>query len=354
MSEILFHLRIIGFLIGAGFILNALNRKRKRDSYLHPSDCISLISGLGLILISIYPDILNWVTSLINLNTPPYGRLVALLILSQFATAPLIISLFKSSEKTKGQLDLLTRALVFKSISSKDLESRKGGIHVVIPVLNEHENLEILLPSLPHTLLGKNCYFTIIDDGSNDGSNALTLPEHVMMINVPFTRGGGAALRLGFDVSKHCEAEVIGTMDGDGQHLPQELARLVEPILNSKADIVIGSRRLGSTEQSRGIRTLGVYLYSGVLSFLTGAKITDSSNGFRAFNLKVLDSVQLRQDQYHTAEFVIDARLKGCQIMEVPVTIKARLHGESKKGVNLLYGIHYLRVIVKTWILRLK
>ena len=88
---------------------------------------------------------------------------------------------------------------------------------------------------------------------------------------------------------------------------------------------------------------------SVIINFFGGTRITDCSNGFRAFRIDSLKRVLLLQDQFHTAELILDAAKKGIRIGEVPVTVKRRLSGESKKGRNLAYGYNFAKTIFKTW-----
>ena len=144
-------------------------------------------------------------------------------------------------------------------------------------------------------------------------------------------------------------ADIVVTMDADGQHDPAEIERLVQPILNDQADFVLGSRLLGAREKDSQVRLVGIYTFNFILRLLTGVKFTDCSNGFRAFRLSELKKITLRQDQFHTTELIIEAVKKGGRITEVPVTVSRRLHGDSKKGRDLSYGYNFARTIVKTW-----
>ena len=91
-------------------------------------------------------------------------------------------------------------------------------------------------------------------------------------------------------------------------------------------------------------------VFFGILvSLLTKAKITDPANGFRAFRVEVTESVPLRQSQYQTSELLIGALARGYRVKEVPVTVRERLAGSSKKGGNVLYGFSFARVVATTW-----
>ncbi len=170
------------------------------------------------------------------------------------------------------------------------------------------------------------------------------------MVSNPINRGGGAALRLGYDIAKAARAKIIVTMDGDGQHLPEEIQNLVEPILNNEADFVIGSRVLGKHERDNIVRWVGIHTFNLIINLLAGTRITDCSNGFRAFRVDSLQKVLLLQDQFHTAELIIDAARKGIRIREVPVTVLRRFSGQSRKGKNWKYGFNFSKTVLKTWL----
>ena len=144
-------------------------------------------------------------------------------------------------------------------------------------------------------------------------------------------------------------SEVVVTMDADGQHLPSEIPGLVAPVFNDEFDIVIGSRLLGTREKDSFIRYIGIHVFNMLIRLLTHVKVTDCSSGFRAFRTSELARVLLRQDQFHTSELIIDAAKKRIRIGEVPVTVKRRLSGESKKGKNWRYGLSFFRTVFKTW-----
>jgi glycosyltransferase involved in cell wall biosynthesis len=138
-------------------------------------------------------------------------------------------------------------------------------------------------------------------------------------------------------------------MDADGQHQPEEIEKLVLPILNDQYDFVIGSRILGKREKDSLLRFIGVLAFGKVVSLLLGEKITDPSSGFRAFRMEAMASINLYEDQYHTSELIIEAVKKGIRIGETPITIFKRKYGKSKKGADSRYGLHFARTIIKTW-----
>jgi hypothetical protein len=126
---------------------------------------------------------------------------------------------------------------------------------------------------------------------------------------------------------------------------------MVQPLLDDTADFVIASRRLGEDRTTDRFRRTGVVLYASLLNRITGQRLTDSSNGYRAFRIEVLEDIVpfLRQDQYQTSEVVITAASRGWRIGEQPTMWHPRASGTSKKGGNLVFGVQYARVIGTTW-----
>jgi hypothetical protein len=97
------------------------------------------------------------------------------------------------------------------------------------------------------------------------------------------------------------------------------------------------------------VRWLGIHVFNALIRLLTPVRVTDCSNGFRALRASELRRVLLRQDQFHTAELLIDAARKGIRLGDVPVTVRRRASGESKKGRDLRYGFSFARTVLKTW-----
>ena len=139
------------------------------------------------------------------------------------------------------------------------------------------------------------------------------------------------------------------TVDADGQNDPSEIPELLEPVVSGEADFVIASRRLGTDETSDGVRRAGVVVFASVINSITGQRLTDTSNGFRALRIEVLEDVVLEQDQYQTAELIISAAAHKWRLGERPTVWHPRTSGESKKGHNVFFALQYARVVLRTW-----
>jgi hypothetical protein len=157
------------------------------------------------------------------------------------------------------------------------------------------------------------------------------------------------ALRAGYRIAWEHGARYIATLDADGQWDPADLPAMVRLVAAGNADLVIGSRVLGDTEDTDPFRNLGVRVFSLLARTLTGAQVTDTSSGLRVMTPALLQNVPQIQPQYQTSELLVGAALAGFRIAEVPTVMRPRISGASKKGHNLAYGFRYARVMVGTW-----
>ena len=227
---------------------------------------------------------------------------------------------------------------------------RRPPRSTLFPYTTLFRSLDHILPRIPESINGRLIGVLVVDDCSDDDTRGIVRKNGYSVVSNPFNRGGGAALRLGYDIAMAAGAKYIVTMDADGQHLPEEIEKLTTPLLNDKVDIVIGSRVLGEREKDNVFRWIGIHVFNFIINMLAGTKITDCSSGFRAFRMDALKKVLLLQDQFHTAELIIDAARKGLQIAEAPVTCALRHSGVSKKGNDLSYGINFSKTILKSWL----
>jgi glycosyltransferase involved in cell wall biosynthesis len=305
--------------------------------------------GFAMLLLSLFPGLMNLPAELFSLDMHERGRLLTLLIISVVVLWFLVIYERGKARILSQGFDRLVRSLAVDKFFEAPTHIQADSILVIIPAYNEESNLGHIIPGIPKEILSKRVIPLIVDDGSLDQTQEICASFVVPKARNLINRGGGAALRVGFDIAQRLNISVIVTMDGDGQHQTEEIANLVEPIINDEADLVIGSRLLGQMESYSSLRYWGVVLFGRLVSLLIGQRITDPASGFRAFAPCVLENCVLIQDQYHTAELIIESAKRNLRITECPITIKKRLSGKSKKGKNWKYALLFFRTIVKTW-----
>ena len=222
---------------------------------------------------------------------------------------------------------------------------------VVIAAYNEEPTVAGVLAEIPSAAARLQIETIVVVDGASDATAARAAAAGGLVCDVPVNRGQGAALRLGYWLARARGAQVIATTDADGQYDPAELARVVQPILDGRADFASGSRRLGAELTTDRVRRLGVIVFGALISVLVRHRVTDPACGIRAMRADLTAAVTLEQPQYQASELMISAALNGFRLTEVPITMRDRgAHATgTKKGGNLGYGVRFARAAIHTW-----
>jgi glycosyltransferase involved in cell wall biosynthesis len=248
------------------------------------------------------------------------------------------------------QLADLVRAHALSRVPDEHRKPFTGSeIAIVIAAYNEADAIGPVLDSLPTEVLGHRVTpLVVVDGGTDDTAGVVERAGHTV-VRHETNRGQGDALVTGFALALERGAAFVVTMDADGQHRPEDLPLLLEPVLTGEADYVQGSRYLGRYDDSGGARDAGIRLFTTVINVTSGAGITDCTNGFRAIRGRDLARLRLEEPRFSAAELIMESARQGLRIREVPVHIQSRSHGESKKPRRLGYPIGYLATIVRTW-----
>jgi cellulose synthase/poly-beta-1,6-N-acetylglucosamine synthase-like glycosyltransferase len=305
--------------------------------------------AIALFVVSADPDSIDSFRDTFNLGDFQYGRLLLILIISNILLFSFVIYTNTKVDSLKILIDRTLRISALNDVEGPRSAIPTDGIMVLIPALNEAENLKALLPQIPGNIRGLGVGVLVIDDGSTDNTKDIALEHGCVVVRSPVQRGQGAALRIGYSFLLKENIRVGVTMDADNQHRPNEIEVLVQPVIDRRYDLVIGSRILGTADRDSRTRYLGVIVFSRLVTWLTGVKITDCSSGFRAFVVEKMAQLDLRQDQFQTSEVLITAAKRGLRIGEVPIHIARRRHGESRKGRNFYYGLMFFKTVARTW-----
>jgi cellulose synthase/poly-beta-1,6-N-acetylglucosamine synthase-like glycosyltransferase len=310
---------------------------------------LSMAFALALFVVSVNPDSVDAIRDALAFGEFEYGRIFAILVVSNVVTFFLAIYTTTKIDALKYLVDRSMLAEALETLAKPKDPLPANGIMIIIPALNESDNLRILLPQIPKQICGLPVAVLVVDDGSHDGTKEVALAHDCYVVRLPINRGQGAASRVGYGVLMRENIRIGVTMDADNQHKPRDIEAMVAPIMAQKYDLVIGSRILGSADRESRTRYLGVILFSHLVSWATGVRITDCSSGFKAFNMTKMAHLDLRQDQFQSSEVLITAAKKGLLIGEVPIHIDRRAHGVSRKGHNLTYGLFFLKAVAKSW-----
>jgi Glycosyl transferase family 2 len=338
---------------GAGLVLAALLAGYaiwRRRTLRNADVLILLVIALGLALIA-GTELLDSLLEAFSFKRENGTRIVGVAVLAILVLFLLVVRALSVSSRTVRELSAVLEGLAWEEFRSAGYPERfRDGLGILIPAYNEAENIGEVLERIPPAVCGQPTAVLVVDDGSRDGTDNVARGHAAVVARHVINRGGGAALRTGYRLLSDSGATIVVTLDADGQHLPEEMERLVKPVLDGEVDVAHGSRVLGEAEPNHFARELGIVFFNRVVSLITRTKVSDCSNGYRAVRASVLPQLVLRQEQFHTSEFLIEALKRGIPAKEVPVTVANRIHGHSKKPAVVRYGVGFANAIVRTWL----
>ena len=212
-------------------------------------------------------------------------------------------------------------------------------VTVGIPAYNEEKNIASIIVKLKKF----SSNIIICNDGSTDSTGLIAKELGAIVINHQKNQGYGAAIKSIFLKSKEIGTKVLVTLDADGQHDVNEIDKLLKPITDDKCDIVIGSRFLSETENVPSYRKLGINVITKLTNASIKKNLTDSQSGFRAYNKKVIEQVQLSDSGMGVStEILIKASSKEFRIAEVPITISyggdTSTHNPVTHGTSVIFS----------------
>jgi hypothetical protein len=340
-------LRGVGLALALILVVYAVARRRT----LRNADVLLLVlSGLALAIVT-GTEVVNGLLSAFSFEKGNGGRILGLAVFAIFILFIITVRALSVGARNSRQLSAALEGLAWEEFRQAGLPARfKDKIAILIPAYNEAENIGHVLELMPKEVCGVATEVLVVDDGSRDGTGDVAAEHGAPVARHVTNRGGGAALRTGYRLMVESGALIVVTLDADGQHLPSEMPRLVEPVLSGEVDVAHGSRVLGHADRNHFARELGIVFFNRLVSFITRTHVTDCSNGYRAVRTTVLPQLVLRQEQFHTSEFMIEAIKRGIPAKEVPITVEQRLHGHSKKPAVMRYGLGFANAIVRTWL----
>lgn len=219
---------------------------------------------------------------------------------------------------------------------------------IVIPAFNEGKIISEVLKKIPRNLSGiKNIQIVVVNDGSTDNTHVKSNFKNVVVLTHALNRGAGAATKTGLTFAKNQKADMVITLDADGQHDPNDIEGILKPLLKKNADLVIGSRFLKRQKVplDRLILNLGANL---VTLFLFGAFSTDSQSGLRAFSKKAIEMIDFKSDRMEfSSEILLEAKRNKLKVTEVPVKAIYTQYSKIKGQKNTNALPIFIRFMVK-------
>jgi len=225
----------------------------------------------------------------------------------------------------------------------------KQNILIIVPAYNEEQNIKRVIEDLNNSNIDID--ILIVNDGSSDNTALIVRDLGVKLLDLASNLGIGGAVQSGFKFAKKYNYDIAIQFDGDGQHLASEIYKLINPINNGNADVVIGSRFLKKEGfQSSFTRRIGIKIFEIINKLLIKQKITDNTSGFRAYNKKAISYLFLNYPtDYPEPEAVVMLGKEGFRIKEVSVLMKERQGGESSiSGFKPIY--YMIKVLLSIFI----
>ena len=211
---------------------------------------------------------------------------------------------------------------------------------IIIPAYNEEKSIEKVVENLNKNYPQYD--YLIVNDGSKDHTEEICLKHHYNFVTLPINLGIGAGVQTGYMYAVKNDYDIAIQMDGDGQHNPEYIEKLIEPIVKGEADMTIGSRFIEKEGfQTSFMRRLGINIIRGVIKMCCGITVKDTTSGFRASSKKLTRyfSANYAQD-YPEPEAIVTSVLNGYKVKEVPVVMNEREEGVS--SINATKSVYYM------------
>ena len=215
----------------------------------------------------------------------------------------------------------------------------------IVPALNEAGTVGRVIDEI--RAVDPDFRIVVVDDGSTDRTGAVAASRGARVVRLPFNLGIGGAMQTGYRYALENGFDIAVQIDGDGQHDPSELHKLLTPLLERRADMAVGSRFRGDKlYRAPFARRLGIRVLAGIVSLMVGQRVTDPTSGFRAVNRRGICLFATDYPhEYPEVEATVLVHRNRMTMIEVPVAMRIRAGGRSSiTGFASLY--YMLKVIL--------
>lgn len=213
-------------------------------------------------------------------------------------------------------------------------------ILTIIPAYNEEKTITSVISNVRRYIPESD--ILVVNDGSSDNTPLYAAAANAMIINLPFNLGIGGAMQTGYMFARDNNYDIAVQVDGDGQHNPSDIQKLVKPVIDNLTDMVIGSRYISRTSyKSTYLRRIGMVFFSALVAFLTGNRVRDTTSGFRVVNRDIINYFAKNYPiDYPEVDVLVKLHKKGFRIMEIPVEMNRRQCGRS--SITPFRSVYYM------------
>ena len=210
---------------------------------------------------------------------------------------------------------------------------------IVIPAYNEGESIYNVITSVKS--IDADADILVVDDGSHDDTETQSLQAEARVVSLPLNLGIGGAVQTGYIYAMKHGYDCVVQIDGDGQHDPRDLRKILSAVESGQADMVIGSRFIEKTSYTPSFsRKMGILYFSKLVSLLAGQTVTDTTSGYRAANRRVIELfAKYYPNDYPEAETIVYIAKNNLKIKEISVDMRERTAGKS--SITPLKSLYY-------------
>jgi len=222
---------------------------------------------------------------------------------------------------------------------------------VIVPAYNEQASIKKVVQDIKSA--NTDYDIIVVDDRSTDGTRAILENENICHLSLPINLGIGGAMQTGYKYAKENGYDFAVQVDGDGQHEPREIVKLLKVQQETGADLVIGSRFINDSKEYKQtvLRKLGIEIFAFCTKILANQKIFDATSGFRLANRNIINMyADYYPSDYPEPEVIVMIKKRGYKIHEVPTKMNLRETGKS--SITPLRSVYYMIKVISSMLLQ--